>query len=144
MNDTGAHYHIVAHSRKGNDRSYDEIPGLQEIKGANAFGVETFNCITIWRNNAKQVMLEQAIKRGGSFKSSYGDKSWSKEELEMKPDSILWVNKQKVGGQTGRYDMFYDKNTYRFSRTKTSTPRPYAKEIYETYIENYEEEDDAF
>src|SRR5690606_37706624 len=48
MNETGAHYHLVAHSRK--KESETEIPTLNDIKGSNQFGIETFNCITVFKS----------------------------------------------------------------------------------------------
>ncbi len=50
MNETGAHYHVVAHSRKGDAKNRWSIPGLNEIKGSNQFGIETFNCLSFWRD----------------------------------------------------------------------------------------------
>jgi twinkle protein len=138
MNQTHAHYHVVAHSRKGDDKNYEGIPGLQEIKGAAAFGIECFNCITIWRNKAKQVLLEQARKwqDKGGFKSRHGEKIHTVESLYDKEDSLLIINKQKVGGQVGQHKLYYDADTYRMCNNPQLTEEPYATEIYEHYITN--------
>lgn len=151
MNDTGAHYHLVAHSRKGDDQDIKEMPGLQQIKGAAAFGVECFNCITIWKNNWKQIMMANALKYRdkGGFKSKFSNKEgeqkvYTVEDVRKMPDSYLWVNKQKVGGMTGRYETFFNRENYRVSRTPDHNNEPYAKEIYDHFITNGAEEDVAF
>jgi twinkle protein len=150
MNDTGAHYHLVAHSRKGNDNDIAEMPGLQQIKGASAFGVETFNSVTVWKNKMKKVMVEQATKYKdkGGFKSRYAKpgeepKSITVEDAKRIPDGYINVDKQKVGGNTGRYPIWFDRNNYRVSRVYAAETKPYAKEIYEHFIINGGDQEEA-
>jgi len=158
MNDTGAHYHVVAHPRKGTNQDIKEMPGMNEIKGAASFGIETFNCITVWRNYTKEIMMTQAIKYKdkGGFKSKYvkagedSPRSYSVEDCKKMPDTYLWVNKQKVGGQVGRYEAYYNSYNYRISRSPVKDTEPFAKEIYTHFIENdgkfstYKEESPEF
>lgn len=124
MNDTGAHYHIVAHARKGDDREFSSIPGLQEIKGANAFGVETFNCVVLWRNVVKEGMLAMHARKtdmkGNTDRFIYlkNDKKVDVEEFKKTAgDTIFKVCKQKVGGEQGQYQLFFNRTNYRFRRT---------------------------
>lgn len=142
MNDTGAHYHLVAHSRKGDDRDFNSIPGLQEIKGAAAFGIETFNSMTIWRNHAKAVMLKKAQKSSGGFMSKKGGQ-FSESDVRKMGDSIMWLSKQKVGGHTGRFDLFFNPYNYRISRRYDAIEEPYATDIYEEFIKGKATENKA-
>lgn len=160
MNTTGAHYHVVAHSRKGNDKSFDEIPGLNEIKGTAAIGIETFNCITVWRNRIKEGTVSLARNKGWngidmSFRfQSRMDRDKGNERiigdiLRDQPDTLLIVNKQKVGGQTGQFDLWFNRENYRMRRAYNMEEEPYAKEEYEEYQrakggEDEEEEDRNF
>ena len=61
MNDTGAHYWLVAHSRKGDHIHIGHIPSGMDIKGSAQFGITAFNIITVWRNQRKQEMLSQPL-----------------------------------------------------------------------------------
>jgi len=159
MNETGAHYHIVAHARKGDGKNKWAMPGLNEVKGSNQFGIETFNCLSFWRDPRKVEMLQEVREKGfytkrewqetpdsktGGFlnKGSRGfkDVEMSEEEVQLVPDSYIEVCKQKVGGQKGRYGTFFDPTTYRLMRS-FGKPKPYAKDIYEEYIQKHEEGD---
>lgn len=144
MTETGAHYYCVAHPRKGDGKlkGYNAMVGLDDIKGSSSLGVETFNCITMWKNEAKEVMLKSARKSGGMFTSKKQldenglNRRVSEEELMLKGDGVIWISKQKVGGQTGRHDLWYNPNCYRLERNSSAESIPYALEIYEKYIGN--------
>jgi len=157
MNETGAHYHIVAHARKGDGKNKWAMPGLNEVKGSNQFGIETFNCLSFWRDPRKVEMLQEVREKGfytkrewqetpdsktGGFlnKGSRGfkDVEMSEEEVQLVPDSYVEVCKQKVGGQKGRYGTFFDPTSYRLMRS-FGKPKPYAIDIYEEYIRKEEE-----
>jgi twinkle protein len=144
MNETGAHYFLVAHPRKPKDGedSFAKIPGFHDIKGSSSVGVATFNCITVWRNLAKGVMLAAATRSGkGMFESrkvndEHGNKRvYSVDEIKQKGDSVLWISKQKVGGQVGRFDLYYNPDCYRLERNVYAESKPYAAEIYAEYLE---------
>jgi len=160
MNQTGAHYHVVAHARKGPDKNKWEMPGMNEIKGANCFSVETFNIIVMWRDPKKTEMLQEFRKNGFYEKKIWGDSApaakpsggyqkygngpkivkMDLEEIQEYPDSILWVNKQKVGGVTGKFDLFYNAENNRMSCKFETISKPYAIEVYEKF---YQREDRA-
>jgi twinkle protein len=106
MNQTGAHYSLVAHSRKGDSHDIRAIPKIDAIKGAAQFGITAFNVITMWRN-----MLKSELIRSGSHKTKDGrdlESSWG--------DAKLVVSKQKVGGAIGEYDLWYRPSNGRFRR----------------------------
>ncbi len=142
MDQTGAHYYCVAHPRKGDGSKsgYNAMVGMDEIKGSASLQIKTFNIFTMWKNEAKEVMLKKAARSGGIYESrkqvdEHGNnRRMSTEELNLKGDGVLWVSKQKVGGQTGRYDTWYNKDCYRIERNIYATSEPYAKDIYEEFI----------
>jgi twinkle protein len=162
MNETGAHYHLVAHSKKGPDKNIWEMPGLQEIKGANAFGVETFNVLSVWRDPKKVEMRQEVISKGfyekkdwsnpvaesnqNGFKTRSGPsvKRLDMDDINDYPDAILWVCKQKVGGEVGKYGVFYDKENCRLSRHYGEDVTPYCQAIYDKYLSKEAIEEDPF
>jgi hypothetical protein len=142
VNQTGAHYWLVAHSHKGDDRDYKMIPGYQQIKGDNAFGVQCFNCITIWRNNFKDIVDLKNEESGGKGYKTRGNRNKGIESKEYTPEEIqdinhvtLYISKQRVGGQLGQFKLFFNHESYRLHRSSVFTDNPYyADEIYERYI----------
>lgn len=153
MNDTGAHYYCVAHPRKGDGKlkGYNAMVGMDEVKGSASLTIETFNVITLWKNEAKEVMLKSARKNQGMFTSKKQidaetgfNRRITEEEILQKGDGVIWISKQKVGGKTGRFDLFYNPNCYRLERNQYAESIPYAKEIYEKYIGDTEAKPPAF
>lgn len=134
MNETGSHYYLVAHARKGNDRSFDEIPTINEIKGAAAFGIECFNVITMWRNKPKEALMSLAAAKGdGEYITTASGKKHLIQEVKRDwADSLLVISKQKVGGQLGQYKLWYNRENYRLRRGYELTDEPY-------YVEDKEE-----
>lgn len=149
MTETGAHYHVVAHARKGKDNDFNEIPRLQEIKGAASFGIETFNAITMWRNIPKENLMKHGAKTAGSdgnFKTkggeNYGGKTYNMHEINRDwADALLVISKQKVGGETGQYDVWFDRDSYRFKRSFMEESKPYYKPLIESSGDDNDLED---
>lgn len=147
MNETGAHYHLVAHARKGSDKDFNEIPRIQEIKGAAAFGIETFNVVTMWRNLPKENIMklgEKTADSSGNFKTkggdNYGGKSYNIHEVNREwADSLLIISKQKVGGETGQYGLWFDRECYRFKRSYSEESLPYYKPLLEVKDEDLDD-----
>lgn len=139
MDQTGAHYHLVAHSRKGKEGDFQEIPTLQEIKGAASLGIQCFNCVTVWRNRPKEAMIalgEKQSKTDGSFRTKGNNRSEGKEynvnNIRREwADNLLIVGKQKVGGQTGQHDLWYNRDTYSFKRSYHEEVKPMLPELAE-------------
>jgi twinkle protein len=142
MDETGAHYHVVAHAKKGNDKEFSEIPSLQDVKGAASIGIEAFNCVTMWRNKPKEAMLslgEKNADNSGSFrKKGYqgnDGKQYNLNEIRRDwADNLLIVSKQKVGGKTGQYELWFNRDTYSYTRS-------FSQEITPMYKQAEEEED---
>jgi len=118
MVNTGVHYHLVAHLRKGDMMDIRNIPKFDAVKGTGSFGALTSNCVTWWRNYRKANHLK-VFEWDGGGKNELGeridDKGRTKDKIEkMWGDTICSVSKQKVGGNVGEYKMWYDPETYRF------------------------------
>lgn len=142
MNETGAHYYLVAHARKGNDKSFEDIPTINEIKGAAAFGIECFNVITMWRNKPKEAILSLAANRNSNdFVTTNNGKKYLLEEIRRDwADSLLVISKQKVGGALGQFKLWYNKENYRLRRQYEKEDEPFISEEGEGTKNNYEEE----
>lgn len=141
VDDTGAHYHILAHPRKGDEATYEGIPTYEHVKGASAFGVECFNCITIWRNKMKNILLKKAREYAatGGFRGrgkNGEEKIHTVASCMDREDNLIVISKQKVGGQVGQFKLYYDTENYRFHRNQELITNPYAKDIYNHYILN--------
>lgn len=141
VDQTGAHYWLVAHCTKGDDKDYHAIPGMQQVKGDNQFGIQAFNVITIWKNTYKKHAEDRiAANRGGSYKqyTKGGEqREVTAEEVRNMSNSVLYVSKQKVGGQVGKFNLYYDETNYRLHRRPDFSDHPYyADEIIERYITN--------
>ena len=58
--ETGGHVHVVAHARKGSDES--EPPGKMDVAGHANLTNRVFNGLTVWRNKAKTLALNEAYE----------------------------------------------------------------------------------
>lgn len=114
---TGAHYHFVAHSRKGDSKDIRSIPNIDSIKGAACFGIETFNVVSMWRSVTKGEYIKQCLHRGDREKANDIETSWS--------DGKLCISKQKIGGDIGEYDLWFNKDNNRFRRDRNEDDSPF-------------------
>lgn len=117
MNETGAHYSLVAHSRKGDTNSIGAVPTESDIKGSVQFSISAFNIITVWKNTLKANLIkngETKTKDGRSLDETWGD-------------GMIRVCKQKVGGIIGEYKTWYDLATYRLRRQYHKNEQPYTQ-----------------
>lgn len=113
MVETGVHFHLVAHVRKGNQMDIRDIPRFDAVKGTNAFGALTTNCVTWWRNYRK----EEHLKIFDLYNKIHDDKGRTRSEVDsMWGDSLCLISKQKEGGQVGKYPLWYNRDNYKFSR----------------------------
>ena len=117
INETSAHFLIVAHSRKGYYGDRKHIPGNHDIKGAQAIPGMAFNIFTIWRNVGKAEALKAAEKEGDFNRYDTIQKTW--------PDNVFKLGKQKVGGQLTEVNLFYNPENYRFRTRYNEQDEPY-------------------
>jgi twinkle protein len=118
MNETGAHYHIVAHAKKGNIDEFDRasIPKKRDIKGSVTIPALATNIVSIWRNGIKDSIIQN--KKQTKF---------SPEEVAEWCDGVIAIRKQKVGGKIGEFDMWYNPNNFKFRRKQNWPDSTYFK-----------------
>lgn len=116
MNETGAHYHIVAHAKKGTLDEFDRasIPKKRDIKGSVTIPALATNIISMWRNGVKDSILQN--KRQSKH---------NPEEVKEWADAVIAVRKQKVGGKIGEFDLWYNPENFRFRRKNNSYETTY-------------------
>lgn len=149
MNETGAHYHIVAHARKGNERDYADIPTMNHIKGVAAFAIETFNVVSMWRNAPKEALIAKGLKdadAAGDFHtggfSNREKKAFNLNDINKRmADSLLIISKQKVGGVLGQYDLWFDKETYRLKRSYHEQITTYIPWLVDEDMDNLDDDE---
>lgn len=122
VDDTGCHYHLVAHPKKNTDHYPSDT---DDIKGAASFGIEAFNLISIERSLSKQGAIRAADKFGVDQEGKVKGRNYTKEDVESWGDSKLRITKQKVGGEIGHFDLFFNTNSLRFRRIQEQNDHPY-------------------
>lgn len=116
MNETQAHYHLVAHAKKSSrhpETSRESIPNKQDIKGSGSIPVLATNIIAVWRNQMKENILKSDQKK------------IPKEEVEKWDDAVLAIRKQKLTGEIGEFKLFFNKACRRFRRARERKDYPY-------------------
>tara|TARA_R110000868_G_scaffold13848_3_gene64353 strand:- start:3694 stop:5562 length:1869 start_codon:yes stop_codon:yes gene_type:complete len=118
MNETGAHYHIVAHAKKGQIDEFERasIPKKRDIKGSVTIPALATNIVSMWRNGMKDSILQN--KRQTKF---------SPEEVREWADAVIAIRKQKVGGKIGEFDLWYNTSNFRFRRKQNWPDSTYFK-----------------
>lgn len=93
--DRKIHVHLVHHSRKL--ESEKNLPGKMDAKGTGAITDLVDNCITVWRNKAKEAKLATG----------------SGDQTEF--DALMIVDKQRHGeGWEGKIALWYDKGSRQY------------------------------
>lgn len=90
------HLHMVAHPRKADDEGHQ--PGKLDVKGSSDVVNQPDNIIAVWRNRKK----EQREQKG--------------EKNINEPDTIVFVEKQRMTGWEGRIKLLFDKPSTQFMR----------------------------
>jgi twinkle protein len=112
LNNTKAHYHIVAHCTKGDDEDFGTIPKMKDIKGIQEITARAHNVIIVWRNKIKEASLEKTIHQRGQ------DSDFKIAEMQQKQrdqfDAILKVVKNRKGKKLGQVRMWFDQDTNRY------------------------------
>lgn len=92
------HLHIVAHPRKSGDD--DSPPGVYDIHGGQAVTAQPDNVISVWRNKAKEKKRES--------------KTMADHVANVEPDTIVFVNKQRLTGVEFRTKLWFWSSRNRF------------------------------
>lgn len=96
-NQYNCHIHVVIHPRKGMDES--QPPGKLDMKGTGALSDLADNCFTVWRNKAKESVVQ--IKASGRALSS-------KQAEMLKDADCFWCcDKQRNGDWEGRFGFWF-------------------------------------
>lgn len=93
---TGMHIHLVHHTRKPADDSYQ--PNRFDSKGSGAITDQVDNVFTTWRNRPKEKALEKAT----------AERVEPEEKIICMPDTLLICDKQRHGEWDGKIGLFFD------------------------------------
>jgi twinkle protein len=117
---TGAHVHLVAHSRKGDSETTPV--GKLDIKGTGAISDLAFNCFSVWRNKNKEGIMG-AIANGEPVELPRGK---TIEGIEQEPDAILYIDKSRnVEDAEGKFALWYDAPSMQYLERQHMTAKPY-------------------
>lgn len=115
-NETGAHIHLVAHSRKGQDEL--SPPGKMDTKGTGDITDLASNGWSIWRNKIKELDLAK-IEAGEPIKLT-------RAEVEAMPDALLTCFKSRDDrNEEGKIALFFHKWSLQYHSRHDSKPHEY-------------------
>lgn len=97
-NEYDCHIHLVVHPRKGADET--GMPGKLDTKGSGCITDLADNCFTVWRNKAKESVINKLARN-----DTITDKE--QEKLSM-PDCLWRCDKQRDGEWEGNIAFWYD------------------------------------
>ena len=103
---TGAHVHLVAHTRKG-DRNVRFAGDGEDIKGAMEVGANAANILILWRNREREEAEAGGPPEGEKKRQSY-------DRLMAKPGVVVNVAKQRNGDWEGKFGLWFNKETYQY------------------------------
>lgn len=100
--ETGAHIHLVHHTKKPADDSHK--PTRFDAKGSGAISDQVDNVFAIWRNKPKERQLER--------------REWANEEerdkIVSRPDALVICDKQRHGEWEGSIALWFDGRSQSF------------------------------
>jgi twinkle protein len=122
-NETGAHVHLVAHSRKRGDEGESYAPKKHDVRGAGAITDLADNVLSVFRNKPKEDALrenpaddEELTIKGRKHKA--GDvRKW--------PDAYLHCYKQREDGNEPSFSLWFDRGSRQFLESPSSKPKRY-------------------
>jgi len=115
-NETNAHVHLVAHSRK--DENELAPPGKLDVKGSGDITDLASNVWSVWRNRVKEDDLA---------KLEAGEKvQLSRTDIERKPDALLMCVKARDDrNEEGRIALYLHKDSLQFHGRQGAEPDRY-------------------
>ncbi|MDC9604937.1 toprim domain-containing protein [Xenorhabdus griffiniae] len=115
-NSTNSHVILVTHSRKGD--SEERPTGKMDVKGSGAITDLTDNLMIIWRNKARERVLQ---------KQETGAILMDKEREKLAgPAAMILIEKQRNGnGWEGGIGLYLDKNSHQFLHREQADPYHY-------------------
>lgn len=97
--DHGIHLHVVGHPRKGSDDA--SAPGIMDVHGGQSVIAQPDNVICVFRNKRKE-------KERASGKMS-------DHTANVEPDTIAFINKQRLTGTEGVSKLWFKSRLFRFT-----------------------------
>jgi len=99
--DLNIHVFLVAHTRKMKDET--EIPDATDIMGSSHIRNLCDNIICVWRNRAKEKLVEEG--------------KTAPEELRIIPDAKVFVQKQRNAQWEGSFNFWFDPKGLRYKES---------------------------
>lgn len=112
-NEYDCHVHLVVHPRKGADET--NMPGKLDTKGSGCITDLADNCFTVWRNKAKESVVNKVNKN-----EQITDKE---QEKLLMPDCLWCCDKQRDGDWEGRLSFWYDSASFQYLSYETQKPQ---------------------
>lgn len=95
----GVHLHVVGHPRKGSDDT--SAPGIMDVHGGQSVIAQPDNVICVFRNKRKE--KERAAGK------------MSDHTANVEPDTIAFINKQRLTGTEGAAKLWMNTKCFRFT-----------------------------
>jgi twinkle protein len=116
-NQHNCHIHIVVHPRKSPDES--RPPGKLDNKGTGAITDLADNCFTIWRNKAKESLIQ--IQASGRALTA-------EQQEKLNASDCLWCcDKQRNGEWEGKVALWFDKQSFQYLENSKQTPKRFVE-----------------
>lgn len=112
-NEYDCHVHLVVHPRKGADET--NMPGKLDTKGSGCITDLADNCFTVWRNKAKEAVVNKVAKN-----EPITDKE---QEKLLMPDSLWCCDKQRDGDWEGNLSFWYDSASFQYLSYEKQKPQ---------------------
>ncbi|MFZ2315992.1 MAG: toprim domain-containing protein [Gammaproteobacteria bacterium] len=111
-NQHNCHIHIIVHPRKGADES--QPPGKLDNKGTGAIADLADNCFTVWRNKAKERLM-QIQATGGVLNSE--------QQKKLEGSDCIWCcDKQRNGDWEGQFGFWFHAGSLQYMSTANQRP----------------------
>ena len=113
--ETDLHVHLVAHCKKPAGMGEDKPPTKYDIRGSAAISDQCSNVILVWQDKAKRAKQTAAHLTG----------SPTEADLLNRWDAILAIDKQRNGEVEGKFGLFFDDTSLRFTDSPLTAVQPY-------------------
>lgn len=112
-NEYDCHVHLVVHPRKGSDET--GMPGKLDTKGSGCITDLADNCFSVWRNKAKEAVLNKIAKN-----DPITDKE---QEKLLMPDCLWCCDKQRDGDWEGKLSFWYHAPSFQYLSYENQKPQ---------------------
>lgn len=121
------HVLLVTHPRKGDN---EEKPvGKMDVKGTGAITDLTDNLLTVWRNKAREGVVDKAMKFGNEMLSE------KEQKLLEAPGTLLLLDKQRNGeGWQGKIPLVFNPMSNQFLADSKGIPFNYARGLAQSAV----------